>query len=111
MEIDFAYFSEKIQQTLGEIEKDIERLKTSSQPISPDNAIGRLSRMDAINAKSIAEAALRNVSVRQIRLKAAIERIKDATYGECLTCGEAIAIKRLTAIPEATQCIRCADHK
>ncbi len=48
------------------IEREIEKTKTSiesyknmSQPVEPDSAIGRVSRMDAINNKSITEAALR----------------------------------------------------
>jgi RNA polymerase-binding protein DksA len=46
-------------------------------------------------------------SVAQIR--AALQRIEDGSYGECVACGEAISEKRLSARPEATHCINCAD--
>ena len=36
----------------------IREYKKSTQPISPENAIGRVSRMDAINNNSIVYAAL-----------------------------------------------------
>jgi DnaK suppressor protein len=49
---------ETIQEAIGVAEKDIAALKELTRPIAPDNAIGRLSRMDAINTKSINEAAL-----------------------------------------------------
>ena len=47
------------------------------------------------------------------RLRAAIDRVDDGTYGICLECEEQIAPNRLKAIPWAELCIRCqeaADH-
>jgi RNA polymerase-binding transcription factor DksA len=41
-------------------------------------------------------------------IRAALAKIENGTYGECVTCGEAIAPKRLAALPYATQCINCA---
>ena len=50
------------QKIIDHIEKEQEKictLKELTKPISPENAIGRISRMDAINNKSVNEAALR----------------------------------------------------
>lgn len=38
-----------IHEKIGETKEEIEHLKELTKPIAPDNAIGRLSRMDAIN--------------------------------------------------------------
>ena len=38
----------------------------------------------------------------------ALKQIDEDNYGECLTCGEPIAVERLKAVPFATQCITCA---
>jgi DnaK suppressor protein len=46
---------EEIEKTL----KSVEDYKEMTKPISPENAIGRISRMDAINNKGVTEAALR----------------------------------------------------
>ena len=49
----------------GEIKLTIEQIaeyEELSQPIAPDDSIGRVSRMDAINNKSITEAALRTAN-------------------------------------------------
>ncbi|MEE4191798.1 MAG: TraR/DksA C4-type zinc finger protein [Halieaceae bacterium] len=43
-------------------------------------------------------------------IKAALQRIEDDNYGLCAGCGEEIAAGRLDAIPEATHCVKCADH-
>lgn len=41
---------------------------------------------------------------------AALRRLENGTYGECLTCGEAIGEGRLDALPTATLCIECANE-
>ena len=43
------------------------------------------------------------------RLRSAIERLNDGSYGVCLQCEEDIAPKRLKAIPWAELCIRCQE--
>ena len=41
------------------------------------------------------------------KIKAALQRIDDGTYGICSSCGEEISEKRLESRPEATLCIKC----
>lgn len=41
------------------------------------------------------------------KIKTALERIKDGTYGFCEDCGERISDKRLKARPVTTVCITC----
>lgn len=40
---------------------------------------------------------------------AALQRIADGRYGECVDCGAAIAEARLKAAPEAARCIHCQE--
>jgi len=41
------------------------------------------------------------------KIKKALERIENGTFGICETCGEEISVKRLKARPVTTQCIDC----
>ena len=41
------------------------------------------------------------------KVKRALLRIEDGTFGTCEECGEDISIKRLKARPVTTQCIDC----
>ena len=66
---------EKIIATIQILKADIEALKELVRPIAPENAIGRISRMDAINNKSINEAALRKASLRYAALKEALQNL------------------------------------
>ena len=42
------------------------------------------------------------------RIRAALGRIANGTYGVCSTCGRAIGAERLTAIPSALTCLTCS---
>jgi DnaK suppressor protein len=41
------------------------------------------------------------------KIKKALDRIENGTFGICDTCGEDISINRLKARPVTTQCIDC----
>lgn len=42
-----------------------------------------------------------------VKIREALERIEEGTFGICEDCGEEISIKRLEARPVTTQCIEC----
>ncbi len=42
------------------------------------------------------------------RIDAALGRIEDGTYGDCVKCGDPIAGKRLELLPETPHCAACA---
>ena len=41
------------------------------------------------------------------KIEAALLKIEDGEYGECVTCGEQIGVARLRARPVAERCIEC----
>lgn len=58
------------------------------------------------------ELSMGDVHRLRVKLKsvtAALNRVHDGTYGECLTCEEPIAAARLAAIPWVEMCIDCAS--
>lgn len=87
----------------------LEDLKELTKPIEPDCAIGRISRMDAINNKSINEAALRKSLDKLKRINISLEHIEDEDFGNCIECGETIPIQRLLIMP-GSLCVRCAQR-
>lgn len=99
---------EHMTTSLVELESTIASLKELTKPIAPDDSIGRLTRMEAINSKSINEAALRNAKQKKARIETALKEIDDPDFGLCLACEEPIPMKRLMLLPEATHCVKCA---
>lgn len=73
-------------------------------------AVGRLSRMDAMQQQAMALAGERARARDLQRIDAALRRIEDGEYGYCSECGEAIAEKRLAVDPMASACIACAGR-
>ena len=45
------------------------------------------------------------------KIKEAIERIDEGTYGECVECGEDISVARMKARPVTTLCIKCKSRQ
>ncbi len=87
----------------------IEALNDLSKPVSPDNAIGRLTRMEAISNKSINEASLAKSKQTLGALEKALDAVETQDFGDCLHCEEPIPHKRLMVMPEATLCVSCAE--
>ncbi|HEY5791443.1 MAG TPA: TraR/DksA C4-type zinc finger protein [Gammaproteobacteria bacterium] len=72
--------------------------------------VGRLSRMDALQGQAMAQETLRRHKLERNRIDAALRRIDDGSFGDCLGCGEPIAAARLAADPSATLCLECAER-
>ena len=63
-----------INKDIEELKKTIDLLKGTVKPVAPDNAIGRLTRMEAINSKSISEATLRSAKNKLGNLEIALKK-------------------------------------
>ena len=100
-----------IRTEIENIKKDIASFKKLTQPIAPDNAIGRLTRMEAINSKSINEAALNKFKNTLPKLERALKKIDASEFGLCSECEEPIPFARLMIMPEADLCVQCAEDR
>lgn len=97
-----------IEQELITLETDIITLRELTKPISPENAIGRISRMDAINNKSINDASLRQSEEKKKKLIVALDKIDHPDFGICVRCKQPIPIGRIMLMPHAQKCVKCA---
>lgn len=102
-----AYKKEAINK-LKTLEGEIVQLKELTKPIAPENSLGRISRMDAINNKSVNEASLRSLEDRVRNIKLALDRIENKDFGICRKCKTPIPEGRLLLIPGTTVCVNCA---
>ena len=99
-----------INKKIEGLKKDIASYKQLSQPVSPDNAIGRLTRMEAINSKSINEAALNRAKQVLSKMERSLMKINDPDFGLCRECEEPIPYARLMIVPESDLCVQCAEE-
>lgn len=81
----------------------------SRAPVTLDQqSVGRLSRMDALQAQAMHQAEEERRQHRLRLIAAALSRLDDGEYGYCMTCGVDIPDKRLSVDPAAAQCVDCA---
>jgi len=106
-----AALKTSIQAEIEKLAGEMERLREQVKPVAPDNAIGRLTRMEAINARNMAQANLRNAQARTKRLEQALKRMEeDPDFGVCVDCERPIPMKRLLLAPESVRCVRCLSR-
>jgi DnaK suppressor protein len=98
---------QSILKKLERTKSDIDYLTELTKPIPPENAIGRISRMDAINNKTINEAALRKAKNKVVSLNQALEEFDKSSFGRCKKCGGEIEHGRMMIMPEGKSCMTC----
>ena len=100
---------DKITDTIEDLRDEIEELKLITGAVAPDRAIGRISRMDAINNRSINQSVLDNAKERLGQLQYALTKADGDKFGNCETCGMEINLNRLLSVPEAVNCMNCGS--
>ncbi len=99
----------KINLEITKIKSRVKDLSELTKPIAPDCAIGRISRMDAINNKTINENALRKAKNKLKGLKIALQNVNDTDFGICAKCDKEIPLGRILLMPHSRFCVHCAS--
>ena len=81
-----AELKQKIIEEIRTQKHLIESFTETSKPVAPDNAIGRLTRMEAISSKGISEASLNSSKAKLVKLEKALEKINLPEFGVCARC-------------------------
>ncbi|WP_299797592.1 TraR/DksA C4-type zinc finger protein [uncultured Shewanella sp.] len=96
----------RLEAQLCELEQLINDIHSRGAPVQLDQqAVGRVSRMDAIQQQQMAQANEAQAHRQILRIKEILLTPDD--YGFCYECGESIGIGRLTIHPAAKLCIQC----
>jgi DnaK suppressor protein len=110
-ETEVERFREQLVRMKSELEEMTQSSSDELEPVALDQtSVGRLSRIDAMQAQQMAQAAARRRSQQLLAVAAALRRIEAGDYGECIQCGEEIDVRRLTVNPAAACCITCANN-
>ena len=100
---------ETLLKEISKTEKLIQEYRELTRPVAPDVALGRISRMDAINNKSGTEAALRQAAGKLSNLKIVLSRVGSPEFGKCVKCKKEIPPGRILFRPESLHCVSCAQ--
>ncbi len=82
--------------------------KDTSKPVQLDQqALGRVSRIDAIQQQKMAIANRTNQEFTLVQIMQALRKVQEDDYGYCQECNMPIPYKRLLIRPETNLCIQC----
>ncbi len=99
---------DRIISEIENAQEQVAELEELTKPIAPDCAIGRISRMEAINNKSVNEHLLVKTKARLVNLESSLISIVKEDYGLCRDCKQPIPLGRLMMMPESEKCVDCA---
>ncbi len=107
--MDTEYFREKLIRLRDELQEIEQTGNEAAQTVELDQSrVGRLSRMDALQAQAMSIESVRRRNIKMQRIDAALKRIDKDEFGLCIKCEEEINPKRLEVDPAAPLCIDCA---
>jgi len=105
---DIAELKQALVDRLAALDEEDARGTQGQRTVDLDQqAVGRLSRMDALQNQAMAKAQAARRAGDRRRVLAALERMDDGEYGYCTDCGEALAPARLRADPTLPRCLSC----
>ena len=96
----------------AELDAVAETAEASAAVVELDQSrVGRLSRMDAMQAQAMSASSNARRAEMHRRIEAALRRLEAGDYGICKSCDEPIDPKRLEFDPTAVYCIDCASRR
>ena len=99
---------EDLTRLVEELRQGLEDTAQAARPVELDQpAVGRVSRIDAIQQQKMLEANREAQKARLGLVRAAQMRFDEDEFGECMSCGDGIGFRRLKARPESVFCIDC----
>jgi len=112
-------YKERLLGLRARMSGDVNQLRENSLRKSRSEANGDLSSMPIHMAdigsdnyeQEFSLSLMENEGVALAKIDACLERIENGTYGACEECGAKIPKTRLSAIPYATLCVKCASQQ
>ncbi|MBG87260.1 MAG: hypothetical protein CMO80_10215 [Verrucomicrobiales bacterium] len=102
------HFRKLLEELADETRTSLASNNQETEVVQLDTAIGRLSRMDAMQNQQMALELKRRQEARLQRIERALKNIDNGNYGLCGKCRKTIAEDRLEVQPDAVMCIKCA---
>lgn len=110
IEQNMAYFRKQLLNRRQSISEANDEDAGSAATVELDQTrVGRVSRIDAMQAQAMSVAAADRREQEIGRIDAALMRLDEGEYGYCLECGQQIDVARLEADPAASHCVSCAE--
>ena len=103
------YFRKRLESRQSELRRMVSRTEQDGRTVDEDSAQDIADRAASSYNKEFLFSQSNNDRQLLAMVEGALERIRQGSFGECISCGKEINSKRLEAVPWTRQCIECQE--
>jgi RNA polymerase-binding transcription factor len=102
-------FKKRLETRQQELRRTVSRTEQDGRTVDEDSAQDIADRAASSYTKEFLFHQSNNDRQLLQMVENALSRIREGTFGECISCGKDINAKRLEAVPWTRHCIECQE--
>jgi DnaK suppressor protein len=103
------YFRKRLEVRQQELRRTVSRTEQDGRTVDEDSAQDIADRAASSYTKEFLFHQSNNDRQLLAMVESALDRIRQGSFGECISCGKEINAKRLDAVPWTRHCIECQE--
>ena len=103
------YFRKRLELRQQELRRTVSRTEQDGRSVDEDSAQDIADRAASSYTKEFLFHQSNNDRQLLAMVESALERMRQGSFGECISCGKEINVKRLEAVPWTRHCIECQE--
>ena len=103
------YFKKRLETRLHDLSRAVSRTQQDGRTADEDTAQDIADRAASSYTKEFLFSQSNNDRQLLQMVESALSRIREGSFGECISCGKVINPKRLEAVPWTRHCIECQE--
>ncbi|PYX37403.1 MAG: RNA polymerase-binding protein DksA [Acidobacteria bacterium] len=103
------YFKKRLETRQLELRRTVTRTQQDGRSADEDSAQDIADRAASSYNKEFLFSQSNNERQLLQMVETALDRIRQGSFGECISCGKEINAKRLEAVPWTRHCIECQE--
>ncbi|MGH9511684.1 MAG: TraR/DksA family transcriptional regulator [Terriglobales bacterium] len=103
------YFKKRLETRQEELRRMVSRIEQDGRSVDEDAAQDVADRAASSYTKEFLFHQSNNDRQLLQMVESALSRMREGTFGECISCGKEINAKRLEAVPWTRHCIECQE--
>jgi DnaK suppressor protein len=103
------YFKKRLESRQHDLRRTVTRTEQDGRTVDEDSAQDIADRAASSYTKEFLFHQSNNDRQLLAMVEGALERMRQGDFGECISCGKEINIKRLEAVPWTRHCIECQE--
>ena len=103
------YFKKRLETRLQDLSRAVSRTQRDGRAADEDSAQDIADRAASSYTKEFLFSQSNNDRQLLQMVESALSRIREGSFGECISCGKEINPKRLEAVPWTRHCIECQE--